>query len=287
MARRHRHEEHVDHERWAIPYADLLTLLLAFFVVMYAVSSVNEGKYRVLSDALVAAFRNPPRSLAPIQVGEITRSPFESSDAPQSTASPLDIELILSSEKPGEDLVQLRQPEFDIAAMADQVEAAMAPLIDEDLIAVRRDRDWVEVEIKTSLLFPSASAVPTPESLPLLKELAGILAPLPNRIHVEGFTDNLPINTSVYPSNWELSAARAASVVRLFAEYGVDPERMAAIGFGEHRPVADNATEAGRAKNRRVAIVVLAGDGGGASDAPEVLREDLQQEAAGAPGGGG
>ena len=108
----------------------------------------------------------------------------------------------------------------------------------------------------------------------MLRGLAEILGPMPNRIHVEGFTDNLPIKTSVYPSNWELSAARAGSVVRLFELYGVDPSRLAAIGFGEHRPVADNTTADGRARNRRVVLVILAGKGQQGLG-PELLREDL------------
>lgn len=165
-----------------------------------------------------------------------------------------------------------------IREMADRVEEAMEPLIEEDLIAVRRNRLWIEVEMKTSLLFPSGSARLSPQAAPVLAQLAEILRPLPNRIHVEGFTDNVPINTLAFPSNWELSAARAASVVHLFTSYGVDPERMVAIGYGEHRPIAPNDTEEGRVKNRRVVLVVLAGSKARlATDAaqPELLREDL------------
>src|SRR5690606_7234999 len=117
---------------------------------------------------------------------------------------------------------------------------------------------WVEVEINTSILFPSGSARLSAEAIPILERLAEILRPFPNPIHVEGFTDNVPINTPAVPSHWELSAARAASVVHLCTKANIDPQRMAAIGFGEYRPVADNSTEEGRSKNRRVVIVVLA-----------------------------
>lgn len=293
MARKKRHEDHLNHEAWAIPYGDLITLLLAFFVVMYAISSVNEGKYRVLSDSLTAAFRTPNRSLEPIQVGDLMRSADTSPSQMQDTPSSIELDRLFEPpesvgiELPGlptsheaaeVEAGRLSEQEKAMSMMADQIEVAVSPLIEEDLISVKRSKDWVEVEINTSLLFTSGSASPSDQALPVLRELAGILSPMPNRIHVEGFTDNLPIRTSVYPSNWELSAARAGSVVRLFELYGVDPSRMAAIGFGEHRPSADNATAEGRARNRRVVLVILAGKrspGGQSELGPELLREDL------------
>ena len=115
----------------------------------------------------------------------------------------------------------------------------------------------MEVEIKTSILFPSGSAILQPEALPILSEIADILKDFPNPIHVEGFTDSVPINTVAFPSNWELSAGRAASVVHLFTKDGVEPRRMAAIGLGEYRPIADNATAEGRNKNRRVVLLIM------------------------------
>lgn len=255
MARRRRQtEEHENHERWLVSYADFITLLFAFFVVMYSISSVNEGKYRVLSDALMSAFHDPARSLDPIQVGELARAPYSPVDPtvrqlPPLLEPPLSASLIegVSGGGPG--------PQAE--AIADEVQAAMQPLIDNDLIDIRRLDDRIEVEIKTSILFDSGSASADGESTPVLRRLAEILRDYPNRIHVEGFTDNVPINTLVYPSNWELSAARAATVVRILEEYGVDPTRLAAIGFGEHHPVADNATPEGRSANRRVVLVVM------------------------------
>ena len=138
------------------------------------------------------------------------------------------------------------------------MEKALAALIDKDLVNVRRNKFWMEVEIKTSLLFPSGSAQIASSATATLSKVAVILGRYPNPIHVEGFTDNKPIRTLTFPSNWELSAARAASVVRLFSSAGIKPERMAAIGYGEHQPAADNATPEGRNTNRRVVLVVLA-----------------------------
>lgn len=236
MRRRRRQQEHENTERWLISYADFITLLFAFFVVMYAISSVNEGKYRVLSDTLGSAFSNTSRTLEPIQIGNegIAGDPG-----------------IFDAGMPGSPIGNLGQ-------IADDFEKVLRPLIDQDLISVSRDENWIEIEINTSLLFVSGSAELESEATPVLRRLAGILRQYPNPIQVEGFTDNVPISTWVYPSNWELSAARAASVVHLFNRNGVDPERMVAVGYGEYRPVADNTTSEGRRKNRRVVLVISA-----------------------------
>jgi len=290
--RRKHHEEHVNHEAWAIPYGDLITLLLAFFVVMYAISSVNEGKYRVLSDSLVAAFRAPPKSAEPIQVGDVGRpAPLEHDQAQRSIA-PLDTNVPLDSgagiiDRGMDSLmrdVELDADELQSAAegmsrLADEIEQAMMPLMDADLIHMRRDRFWIEVEINTSLLFTSGSAQLSGDATPVLQRLAGILRDFPARIQVEGFTDTVPISTPIFPSNWELSAARAASVVNLFSRNQLDPTRMAAIGYGEYRPIAGNDTAEGRRQNRRVTIVVLADRRPRTEQGlePDAMREDLDR----------
>jgi chemotaxis protein MotB len=161
--------------------------------------------------------------------------------------------------------------------IADKVASAMAPLIEKDLVSVRRFRYWVEIEIKTNILFASGSALLDDKALPALQHVAGILKGQPNRIQVEGFTDDRPVRNLVYPSNWELSAARSMSVVHMFVREGVQPARLSAVGFGEYRPVAPNDTEEGRARNRRVVLVVF-------SDENNVERaRDLQGTAAAVP----
>ncbi|SEQ17401.1 chemotaxis protein MotB [Ectothiorhodospira magna] len=279
--RKKKHEDHVNHEAWAIPYADLMTLLLAFFVVMYAISSLNEGKYRILSSSLVEAFRSTPRSIDPIQTGELTRSPLSSVVETPPITSP--IEMAHMSRSLEEILVDMDLEGLSLAivginALADEIEMAMAPLIEAGMIEVERDRLWIEVQINTSILFASGSAELSPDAVPIMQQLAAILSQFPARVHVEGHTDNVPISTPIYPSNWELSSGRAATVVNLFARNGVNPEQMAAIGFGEYRPKADNDTPEGRMKNRRVNIVVLAGQRPriGAGAPPEMLREDME-----------
>lgn len=276
MAKKHKHEEHVNHEAWAIPYGDLVTLLLAFFVVMYSISSVNEGKYRVLSASMTAAFHGKPKSMTPIQVGAqpVSGSAMSLIDSIRPAAPASD--LIPRSAAPGipqtarsgmspervssEDREARGRAMRELRALASAIEKAMAPLIDEKLIMVRRNEQWLEVEIRTDILFPSGVASITPGALAVLDELAAIFARFSNSIRVEGYTDDRPINTVVFPSNWELSAARAASVVRRFAEHGVAPDRLGIIGWGEQRPAASNDSAEGRNQNRRVLIVVLGSD---------------------------
>jgi chemotaxis protein MotB len=149
----------------------------------------------------------------------------------------------------------------ELDKVADQVEQAMSDLIQKDLIVVRRHGVWVEVEIRTDILFPSGVATLTANAADVLKQLALTLKPFPNPIRVEGHTDNRPISTAAFPSNWELSAARAASVVHLFMEQGMDPARLAVIGLGEYRPTHPNDTAEGRNANRRVVLVILGGNG--------------------------
>ena len=304
MARKKRIEEHENHERWLVSYADFITLLFAFFVVMYSISSVNEGKYRVLSDSMVAAFRDPVRSLSPIQVGNPLRSPAQSKsilDHNKQIMEIFKVPLQRESAQQAEDKKSPREPQtmrdetgdeedLDEAAqqLADSIEAAMAELVDDGLIDVRRDKRWIEVEIKSSILFNSGSSELSAKSVPVLRKLAEKIQPLDNVIHVEGFTDNIPINNFEFISNWELSASRAASVVHLFTRLGIDPQRMAAIGYGEFRPIAGNDTATGRAKNRRVVLVIMSGSDARISQRldhlqttregkPELVSEPVQQ----------
>jgi len=249
MPRKRRHEEPENLERWLVSYADFITLLFAFFVVMYAISSVNEGKYRVLSDTLTEAFNKEPDPIEPIEEND-----------PAQTGEPTILESPTTTmgEPSVIELLQQTARDNALGQIADDFEQTMLPLIDDDLIEITRNELWVEIELNTSLLFASGTSELEDEAIPVLNRMAKILQRYPNVIQVEGFTDNLPINTFLYPSNWELSAARAASVVHVFMNSGVQPERMSAIGYGEYRPIADNATAAGRNRNRRVVLVILA-----------------------------
>lgn len=243
--RRQQSEDHENTERWMVSYADFVTLLFAFFVVMYSMSSVNEGKYRVLSDTLVEAFKTPPKSPEPIQIGE-ERKTLKPIDESQN-------EINLVKIKP-----KIQQNIQKMEVIAEELKVNLKPLVDKKLIKISKDKLWVKIEMNNRILFTSGAAKLSEKAYPILEELSEVLRGLPNHIDVEGHTDNLPIRTTIFPSNWELSAARAASVVHLFAKNGVDPKRMSAIGFGEFRPITSNDTALERRNNRRVAVVILA-----------------------------
>lgn len=282
MARKRKHEEHENHERWLISYADFITLLFAFFVVMYSVSSVNEGKYRVLSESLTASFRSPAKSMQPIQIGAPAKSPPTDDLSVRQSPNPVMLPKMPAT-KPKPPLPTQSKPQDGakahqgigsgaagedraetvrvLKAIAEEIEQAMSDLIADGLVTVRRNPHAVEVEINTNVLFPPGSAALSASARLIVTELADVLRKFPHTIHVEGFTDDVPISNAVFPSNWELSAGRAASVVHLFADAGIQPGRLVAIGYAQYRPVADNATSEGRAKNRRVLLVIQATTG--------------------------
>ncbi|OUR64672.1 flagellar motor protein MotD [Methylophaga sp. 42_25_T18] len=259
MARRRKVEEHENHERWLVSYADFITLLFAFFVVMYSISSVNEGKYRVLSNSLESVFSDSPRSEEPVQIGELSRGEGELSAQPGLPDVP-----VFSIELPAlPDYTPPPVPEETIRTINDlsqQLSTALSDLIDSDDVTIKKGDDWLELEMNSKVLFGSGEARLETKAVPIIGKIAAILQTSANPIHVEGFTDNNPINTPRFPSNWELSAARSASVVHLLERYGLNPSRMSAIGYGEFKPIADNTTEEGRKKNRRVVLVVLGHD---------------------------
>lgn len=285
MSKKKHAESHENHERWLVSYADFITLLFAFFVVMYSVSSVNEGKFRVLSESMMTAFRSPtPNSMKPIQLGGMVGTP-----SPQAVGQPNMNPGVAPDLRPLPTAVFQRAPRVlhrvakdygpagkptapvltseladgktegdpNLAKVAAKLQKYLADLVRTDMVNIRSSDFWVEVEIKNSILFASGSAIVNPEALAPMAMIAEILREIPNRIQVEGFTDNRPINTPVYPSNWELSAARAANVVHVLMNDGVRPERMSAIGYGEYQPIADNRTEQGRLQNRRVVLVIM------------------------------
>ncbi len=234
MARRRRQEEPPNHERWLVSYADFITLLFAFFVVMYSISSVNEGKYKVLSEAMEGIFSQQDKSIKPIPVGEENLRGTEAGAGAEEGATE-------------------KEP---LARIADEVREEFSSLLGDGQLQIRANEMWLELELSSSLLFPVADAIPRQEGFDIVEKIAQILSPYDNPIQVEGFTDNLLIQTASYPTNWELSAARAASIVRMLAMDGVAPERLAAVGYGEFQPIASNETAEGRARNRRVVLII-------------------------------
>ncbi|WP_292040014.1 flagellar motor protein MotD [Massilia sp. UBA6681] len=227
-----------NHERWLISYADFITLLFAFFVVMYAISIVNEGKYAVLSEALGDAFGG--RSVAP--------------QAHTSVEPVLPLSHIVNRKR--QEAARRERERMEI--LAKDLTATLMPLVKSGQVRVTQNARGIGIELNASVLFAQGEATLQQEAREVLGAVAGLLKDAPQRIEVEGHTDNLPITNERFASNWELSAVRAASVVRLFIESGVQDVRLSAIGHGATRPVAPNDTPANQARNRRVAVMILA-----------------------------
>lgn len=240
MARRRREEEHENHERWLVSYADFITLLFAFFVVMYAISSVNEGKYRVLSDSIVNAFRNVSVNSSAQAIVVVA--------APATPPKP-------SVVNKAQEAAKARQRD-KMRNVAKDILEVMAPLVQQGKVRVLETSRGVTIEINDSILFSPGQAQLHPASVKAMQAVAEVLAASDFPITIEGHTDNVPINTLQFPSNWELSAVRATTVLRLFADAGVGAERLTAIGYGETRPVEPNLLADGRARNRRVTIMI-------------------------------
>ena len=258
MPRKKPPEEHENLERWLVSYADFITLLFAFFVVMYAISSINEGKYRVMSDSLISAFKESPRSEKLIEMS--SRNP----EIMQGTGKPIGkMQQQPRAEAEGKERQQAAE---NMKKVAKNVLDVMQPLVREGQVRVTQSPRGVTVEINASVLFKSGEAILQPQSMETLAAVARVLSQVDNPVQVEGHTDNVPISSLSFPSNWELSSARAGSVVRLFAEQGVPPGRMVAIGYADNRPLDTNTTPDGRSRNRRVNVLILNEVGGVAQE---------------------
>jgi chemotaxis protein MotB len=246
---RHKPEENINHERWLVSYADFITLLLAVFAVMYALSQVNEGKYRTLSGSLIKAIATEK---------ERRETLIAIPDPIPSTAAPI----VIAAEDPAAkrasryEEAQLRQQE-KLRIIAQDIVAAFATLVNEGQVRVTQSERGVRVEINASALFPLGEATLQRDSIKALSAVGQVLKHVDHAIQVEGHTDDKPIITSKFPSNWELSAVRASTVVRLLIDNGVKATRLTALGYGENRPVESNDTEEGRARNRRVTLMIL------------------------------
>lgn len=248
--RRRRRLEEDNPDRWLISYADFITLLFAFFVVMYSISSVNQGKYRVLSETLNAVFGQDavsveelPEALEHGFRGELGEAAVPTSAREEALYRQLGEQAVRNAAS--------RQRVYDELAIS------LEEWMQRDLIDVRINGDRIEIDMKARLLFGSAEARLSNGAMDALRLVSRSLSTIPNPIQVEGFTDDVPISNPVYQSNWELSAARAASVVHFLSAQGVRPERLAAVGRGEYQPIAENTNAEGRAANRRVTLMVL------------------------------
>ncbi|WP_298398038.1 flagellar motor protein MotD [uncultured Azonexus sp.] len=262
--RRRREEEHENHERWLVSYADFITLLFAFFVVMYAISSVNEGKYKVLSNSLVNAFKNTTGEVGGQPMAIIQGAPIM---PPKPVTKPDRQAPSQADEVRGVQREKMRNVAGDILQ-------ALQPLVAQGKVRVLETSRGVTIEINDSILFALGQASLQTESISALRAVAAVLADSDFPITIEGHTDNVPIATPQFPSNWELSAMRATTVLRLFNDSGVGAERLTAIGYGETRPVETNTSAEGRARNRRVSILI---DSNRPEEPTELISKPLSQ----------
>ncbi|MDD2700200.1 MAG: flagellar motor protein MotD [Sideroxydans sp.] len=242
MARRAKRQGPDNHERWMVSYADFITLLFAFFVVMYGISSVNEGKYKVFSGSMTKAFGT------------------KAGNGDQGTGlSEEEIYFKALIERRNARLAEkyIKQQER-MKRLSEALNSKLASFVNKGAMSVSQNDRGVTLDINASMLFQQGDASLQPVAVATLTDVAKILAQEEMPVEVEGYTDNLPIATAQFPSNWELSSARASSVVRLFIEQGLTTERLKAIGHADNDPVATNDTAEGRARNRRVTVTVLA-----------------------------
>ena len=263
---RRKPEERENHDRWLVSYSDFLTLLLALFVVMYAISQVNEGKYKVVAGSLVTAFGNQPNQLNRQSITTVTPDSLPIRDLvkrpiDRSAGDSMGDYLIAKKARRIAEAQRRQQEKMEIIAR--DVIAAFDPLLRNGQVRVVQSDLGVRVEIDASLLFAPGDARLQEESSKVLESVAQVLKNTDHAIQVEGHTDNIPIVTEKFPSNWELSAVRASSVVRLLIANGLGATRLTAVGYGENRPLESNDSEEGRKHNRRVTVMILS-----ASDTP-------------------
>jgi chemotaxis protein MotB len=230
--KRRRHNQHSNHERWLVSYADFITLLFAFFVVLYASSRADIRKQAQVAQSIHSAFTAlgifPPNGKG---AGSVA--------VPPAAKNPISVE---------EDLARIQR----------QLQHSLSHEIAAHTVALQLGPNGLVISLREAGFYRSGSARPLPDSIPTISKIVAELRPTPYALRIEGHTDNVPIHTAQYHSNWELSTARATYLTRLFiTKLNVQPQRLSAAGYAQYHPIASNATAAGRARNRRVDIIVL------------------------------
>ena len=257
MARKRKHPEHVNHERWLISYADFITLLFAFFVVMFAASNTDQKKAGQVAQAVQVAFSElavftPSGKVVPLyDEGGMSA---DSKNVVGNAHSAFDtVQIVSTSSKSGEGK--------EIGQVKAELESLLKSEVENKSVRLSEDSRGLTISLAEAGFFTSGSAVMRAESLSVVDRIAATLKPLQYHLRVEGHTDNTPIHTAQFPSNWELSTARATFVLQyLISNSAITPQRLSAVGYGEYRPLGSNASAAGRAANRRVDLVVLSSE---------------------------
>lgn len=238
----------VNQDRWLVSYADFITLLFGFFVVLYAFAKADQKKQVQVSEAIDVAFRT--LGIFP----DANRRPTNNS----ATAAGTDQAAIPMNIVMGEDVLSPARVKDDLEQVRRELEQTLSNQVAQHTVSIQMGRDGLVISLREAGFFNSGSASPKPETLGTLRQIAASLGRTPYDLRVEGHTDNIPIHTEEFDSNWELSSARATRIARLFLDMkAMPPERISAAGYAEYHPVASNETAEGRAENRRVDLVVL------------------------------
>jgi chemotaxis protein MotB len=246
--RRERRKSNISRDRWLISYADFITLLFAVFVVLFAFAKADQQKQMQVTTAIDSAFHSlgifPDASRRPVK------------DA--SAAAGVDKAAIPMNIVMGEDVLSPAKVKDDLDHIRRELEQTLSNQVATHTVSIQMGRDGLVISLREAGFFSSGSATPKPETLPTLHQIAASLGRTPYDVRIEGHTDNIPIHTAEFDSNWELSAARATRIARLFLDLkAISPERISAAGYAEFHPVAGNETAEGRSQNRRVDLVVL------------------------------
>jgi chemotaxis protein MotB len=258
MSRRKRPRPHSNHERWLVSYADFITLLFAFFVVLYASSQVDQKKVGKLALAIQVAFQEMgvfPSSSTQVPIDINDPMPFSTVQAIENVERSAELGRVASAPT---DSLAAASEQTDLATLRSELEQALHGEIALRQVSLRRESDGLVISLREFGFFDSGSATIKPGARPALDRIASILAIRTCKLRIEGHTDNVPIHTAHMASNWELSTARATELIRiLIQDHRFAPERLSAAGYAEYHPVASNVTVQGRAQNRRVDIVIL------------------------------
>ena len=254
MARKKKHPEHVNHERWLVSYADFITLLFAFFVVMFAASNSDQKKAGQIAQAVQVAFKemavfSPSGKVVPLY--DTGGLPADTKSVIGNAHSAFDATQFVASGKVGDGNTA-------ISEVKSQLESLLKEEIAQHNVHLSEDARGLTVSLAEAGFFAPGAAAINSQALTVVDRIASTLRPLGYNLRVEGHTDNIPIHTALFPSNWELSTARATFLLQyLISNAQISPRRLSAVGYGEYRPVASNDTAEGRAANRRVDLVVL------------------------------
>ena len=239
--------DYVHHDRWLVSYADFITLLFAFFVVLYASSRADQSKQTIIAHSIQSAFQ--ALGIFPA-TPQVPNHPLAAAD-PDAQNPPVNVVL-------GDDLATAPAVQQDMQRLRARLTTLLSPQISEHVVALKLGHDGLVISLRESGFFDSGSDLPHPQAKATLDRVAAIIAATPYDVRIEGHTDKVPIHTAQFASNWELSTARATELAKIFiVDYNLAPARLSAAGYAEYHPVASNDTPDGRSQNRRVDIIVL------------------------------